>query len=112
MPHARAVTLREHDVLDRVVRGDGNKVIAHDLGMSEQGAKAHVSRLFLKYRVTNRAGLAAAATREHDGALGRAAVGRERILRLANRRLERANRWLRVENDRYRIAARRPGGRP
>lgn len=104
------VTPREHEVLDRVCRGEANKTIAIDLGMSEQGAKAHVSKLFLKFGVTNRASLAAAAMREHDASRGRAAAGREHQLRRANGRLVRANRGLRLEVGRYRLAARRAGG--
>lgn len=104
------VTPREHEVLDRVCRGEANKTIAVDLGMSEQGAKAHVSKLFLKYGVPNRAGLAAAVIRERDVSRGRAAAGRERLLRRANGRLERTNRGLRLEVGRYRLAARRAGG--
>jgi PAS domain-containing protein len=54
-------------VLVRVVSGLANKSIATDLGIGEQAVKAHISRLFLKFRVENRAGLAVAAmTQELD----------------------------------------------
>ena len=44
----------------RVVGGLGNKGIAEEMGIGEQAVKAHISRLFLKFRVENRAGLAVA----------------------------------------------------
>jgi DNA-binding CsgD family transcriptional regulator len=61
------ITPRERQVLERVVAGSGNKVIAEDLRIGEQAVKGHVSRLFLKFRVESRAGLAVAAmTQEVD----------------------------------------------
>jgi DNA-binding CsgD family transcriptional regulator len=59
-------TPRERDVLDLLCRGESNKVIASRLGISEQAIKGHVSRLFVKFRVQNRAGLVAAAMRGRD----------------------------------------------
>lgn len=38
-----------------------NKAIADEMGIGEQAVKAHISRLFLKFRVESRAGLAVAA---------------------------------------------------
>lgn len=61
------ITPRERDVLGRVVSGLPNKAIAEEMGIGEQAVKAHISRLFLKFRVENRAGLAVAAmTQEFD----------------------------------------------
>jgi PAS domain-containing protein len=48
-------------VLARVVAGSANKAIAEELRIGEQAVKGHVSRLFLKFRVESRAGLAVAA---------------------------------------------------
>jgi len=48
-------------VLRRVVSGASNKTIADELGIGEQAVKGHISRLFLKFRVESRAGLAVAA---------------------------------------------------
>jgi PAS domain-containing protein len=48
-------------VLRRVVSGSSNKAIAEELGIGEQAVKGHISRLFLKFRVESRAGLAVAA---------------------------------------------------
>jgi len=48
-------------VLQRVVAGAANKAIADDLRIGEQAVKGHISRLFLKFRVESRAGLAVAA---------------------------------------------------
>lgn len=54
-------------MLSRVVGGLSNKSIAEELGIGEQAVKGHVSRLFLKFRVESRAGLAVAAmTQEID----------------------------------------------
>lgn len=55
------ITPREGEVLRRVVAGLSNKAIADAMGIGEQAVKAHISRLFLKFRVENRAGLAVAA---------------------------------------------------
>jgi PAS domain-containing protein len=44
-----------------VVSGLANKAIAKEMGIGEQAVKAHISRLFLKFRVESRAGLAVAA---------------------------------------------------
>ncbi len=56
-----SITPREREVLERVVNGMTNKVIAEEMGIGEQAVKAHISRLFLKFRVESRAGLAVAA---------------------------------------------------
>lgn len=48
-------------MLRRVVAGLANKAIAEEMGIGEQAVKAHISRLFLKFRVESRAGLAVAA---------------------------------------------------
>jgi PAS domain-containing protein len=45
-------------VLDLVVRGQGNKAIATELGISEQATKEHVSTLLRRFGVTSRAALA------------------------------------------------------
>ena len=51
-------------MLKLVVAGLPNKTIADDMGVGEQAVKAHVSRLFLKFRVASRAGLAVPAMSE------------------------------------------------
>ena len=67
-------------MLERVVSGRANKAIAEEMRIGEQAVKAHISRLFLKFRVENRAGLAVAAMmRELDD---RALAARE-VERLA-----------------------------
>ncbi|HEV8229920.1 MAG TPA: LuxR family transcriptional regulator [Candidatus Limnocylindria bacterium] len=57
------ITPRERDVLDRLVAGLSNKDVADGMGIAEQTVKAHVARLFLKFHVTTRAGLAVAAVK-------------------------------------------------
>lgn len=106
MPRQRTVTDREREVLLRVCRGESNKTIATEMGMSEQGAKAHVSKLFLKFGVSNRAGLATAAAEQiaeigRDRAAGKARV-REGELRDANRSLEGSVSALGMDNARLR----------
>src|SRR5690348_8432963 len=65
------ITPRELEVLSGVLRGDGNKQIACDLGVSEQAIKDHVSVLLLKFHVPNRAALAEAGVRlEFSGGAG------------------------------------------
>lgn len=102
----RAITDRERDVLERLCRGESNKTIAAAMGMSEQGAKAHVSKLFLKFGVSNRAGLATAAADRLAVARTARAAGRARAregaLREANATLARTNTELGSDNDRLR----------
>ncbi|HUG05018.1 MAG TPA: LuxR family transcriptional regulator [Candidatus Limnocylindria bacterium] len=73
------ITPRERDVLGRVVAGLGNKAIAEQIGIGEQAVKAHISRLFLKFRVENRAGLAVAAMSEELDERSRAARELKRL---------------------------------
>jgi len=54
----RALTPRQRQVLDLVVRGLGNKAIATELAISEQAAKEHVSTLLRRFGATSRAALA------------------------------------------------------
>jgi PAS domain-containing protein len=67
-------------VLGRVVSGLANKSIAEEMGIGEQAVKAHISRLFLKFRVENRAGLAVAAMTQ---ALNQRSVAADELERLA-----------------------------
>ena len=55
------LTPRQRDVLQLVRRGMTNREIAGELGITEDGVKAHLSRLFLRFGVTNRVELLAAA---------------------------------------------------
>jgi PAS domain-containing protein len=65
------LTPRESQVLALVLRGLENKQIGVALGLAEQSVKAHVSALFDKFVVPNRAALAdAGAQLEITGALG------------------------------------------
>lgn len=103
-----SITAREQQVLIELCRGVSNKQIAVDLGISEQAVKAHVSRLFVKFGVENRAGLATAAANllsgdaaieaARDAASARADVDEE------NRQLARSNARLTTENQHLRDA--------
>lgn len=88
----RSVTPREEEVLVELRRGEANKSIARSLGISEQAVKAHVSRLFLKFGVGNRAGLATAAALRDD------AAAREDLV-AENDRLRKENGILRDSRD-------------
>ncbi len=52
------LTSRQVEVLERVLRGDGNKEIAADLVVSVRAIELHVTALLEKLRVNGRAGLA------------------------------------------------------
>jgi FixJ family two-component response regulator len=53
----KLLTLRESDVLRRVVQGMLNKQIAYDLGIAEKTVKVHRGRIMEKLRVTSIADL-------------------------------------------------------
>ena len=55
------LTERQRAVLALVARGRSNREIAGELGITEDGVKAHLSRLFLRFGVTNRVELLTAA---------------------------------------------------
>jgi DNA-binding CsgD family transcriptional regulator len=54
--HARRpeITERQRMVVAHVRQGYSNREIGEKLGISEDGVKAHLSRLYLRYGVTNR----------------------------------------------------------
>jgi DNA-binding NarL/FixJ family response regulator len=54
----RPVTLRERQVIELVAKGNLNKEIARDLGLSEGTIKEYLYKIFRKIRVTNRTELA------------------------------------------------------
>lgn len=55
---AKRLTPRQIEVLHLVARGCTNKEIARSLGVGEQSAKEHVSRLLRRFDAPNRAALA------------------------------------------------------
>jgi PAS domain-containing protein len=77
-------------VLKLVVSGMANKTIADELGIGEQAVKAHISRLFLKFRVESRAGLAVAAMRREIDQRSLAARDLERLAAEEHRAAMRA----------------------
>jgi two-component system, NarL family, response regulator len=52
---SEALTARQIEVLGLLAQGRSNKAIGLALGISEDGAKAHVKQIFLKLRVADRA---------------------------------------------------------
>jgi DNA-binding CsgD family transcriptional regulator len=52
-----ALTPRQQQVVTFVASGATNKEIAHELGITERGVAAHISRLMLKFAASSRAGL-------------------------------------------------------
>ena len=76
----QTITPRQREVLDSLRQGMPNKLIAHQLGISENTVKAHLSQIMKKLNVRNRteavllaSGLSARLVAEHRSAgLGRA----------------------------------------
>ena len=94
------LTPREKDVLGQVCAGASSKEIAVAIGVSEQAIKAHISNLFLKFDVTNRAGLATAASDarfDRQQVLSNRYHERARALASENALLRRENAGLRAE---------------
>ncbi|MBV8080066.1 MAG: response regulator transcription factor [Actinobacteria bacterium] len=58
------LTPREIDVLTRVTRGDANRAIAAELGITNQAVKNHVARILRKLGVANRTAAATLARKE------------------------------------------------
>ena len=74
MGSVHQLTRRQGEVIALLRRGDANKEIAATLGISEDSVKAHLSRLYLRFGVSNRVALLAAVERlEPDRALTRTA---------------------------------------
>jgi DNA-binding NarL/FixJ family response regulator len=61
---AKALTARELDVLRLIARGEPNKAIATELGITERTARSHVSKILAKLRLTSRTQAALWAARE------------------------------------------------
>jgi len=61
---ANALTARELDVLRLIARGEPNKTIATELGITERTARSHVSKILAKLRLTSRTQAALWAARE------------------------------------------------
>jgi DNA-binding CsgD family transcriptional regulator len=64
---SRPLTPRQRQLVALVRRGLSNREIADELGISEDGVKAHLSRLYLRHDVTNRVALLAALGGDLDG---------------------------------------------
>ena len=61
--HLSALTPREREVFDLVVRGDTNKQVARELGCTERTIKAHRHRVMEKMQVQSLAELVSLAER-------------------------------------------------
>ena len=62
-----ALTERERQVLDLIAAGKGNAVIAHELVLSLKTIRNHVSNIFTKLQVSDRA---AAIVKARDAGFG------------------------------------------
>lgn len=62
------LTEREHEVLQALARGERNKEIAYNLGITERTVKAHLQSIYQKFNVDSRA--AAVAIGAQKGLLG------------------------------------------
>ncbi|MCL4157992.1 UNVERIFIED_CONTAM: hypothetical protein GTU68_006784, partial [Idotea baltica] len=58
------ITQREREILARVAQGKANKEIASDLGIAEDTVKRHMSHVFRKLGVNDRAQATAEAIRQ------------------------------------------------
>ena len=63
-----SLTEREHEVLQSIARGERNKEIAYNLGITERTVKAHLQSIYQKFNVDSRA--AAVAVGAQKGLLG------------------------------------------
>jgi len=61
----KTISTREQQVIDLIVKGFSNKVIAEELFLSEQTIKAHLSKIFKKYNVSSRTQLMSLASTSH-----------------------------------------------
>jgi len=62
------LTEREHEVLQSISRGERNKEIDYNLGITERTVKAHLQSIYQKFNVDSRA--AAVAVGAQKGLLG------------------------------------------
>ncbi len=62
----RRLTARQMDVLNHLQQGKANKIIAHELGMSESTVKVHVRNIMRKVGATNRTQAAYKAQRSSE----------------------------------------------
>ena len=59
---ANGITVREMAVLREIQQGKANKIIAHELNVSESTVKAHIRHIMYKFRARNRTELAVRST--------------------------------------------------
>ncbi|MEJ2750337.1 MAG: response regulator transcription factor, partial [Anaerolineae bacterium] len=64
-PPATDLTERELEVLTAVARGDRNKEIARDLGVTERTVKAHLTNVYNKLGVDSRAAAVSVAIQQN-----------------------------------------------
>ena len=65
-PSSIVLTTRQQEILRLVALGFANKQIAGELRIAEPSVKKHVSRLFRRYAVPNRAALVRAAIESRE----------------------------------------------
>lgn len=70
------LTVRELGILSRVARGQQNKIIAADLGLSEHTVKLHIHNIITKLGVHNRTEAAVLYLERSNGAAARATAAR------------------------------------
>ena len=54
MPFKKRLTSREREVLDLLLQGASNKIMAHKLGVTEATIKAHLTHIYRKLEVDSR----------------------------------------------------------
>lgn len=68
------LTARQRDVLAQLQQGKANKIIAHELGMSESTAKVHIRNIMRKMGATNRTQAAFNALKHYPGGEARSSL--------------------------------------
>ena len=59
------LTNREKEVLEQILSGKTNRIIAQELSISESTVKTHAGNIYSKYDVNNRAELTSTILRNH-----------------------------------------------
>ena len=88
MRRAEQLTPRQLEIIRLVRRGLSNSEIAGALGISEDGVKAHLSRLYLRFGASNRVALVTAVDDRGDGLLSAKNLGQLR--EIADRSADRS----------------------
>jgi DNA-binding CsgD family transcriptional regulator len=96
-PHPDILTPRQWEVLERVREGLTNEQIGHQLGISRDGAKFHVSEIITKLGVRSRREAATWRRERETAPTVMLRLGRRARMHRANRRRPACRGWRPVE---------------